>query len=78
MSREDEALARLRAGRCQPGDRDLLPLTLSADLVAAVLGISTRSVYNDAHSESPVVPPLSVGRRLVWRTSQVLDAVGAP
>ena len=50
---------------------DLLPITLKAEQVAAVLGISRANAYNLMRSEG--FPTLHIGRRLVVPKEKLLQ-----
>lgn len=53
-----------------------LGLTLDAKEAAAVLGVSTWTLYETVKAGTCPVEPLRVGKRLRWPTALVLRAVG--
>lgn len=51
--------------------REGMRLTYTADELAAMLGVSTWSIYNSVKSGDCPVAPVRVGRRLVWPKAKV-------
>ena len=70
------ALDRLHAGHYQDGDREFLPLTLCTEVVAGALGLSIWGLYDLARRGEAPIEPLRLGRRLRWRTADLLALLG--
>jgi predicted DNA-binding transcriptional regulator AlpA len=50
--------------------------TIAAGELAAMLGVSTWSVYESAKAGTCPVEPIRVGRRLVWSRARVEQLLG--
>jgi len=58
------------------GDLTDLPPTMPASKVAELWGCSSWAVYEMVRNGTCPVPPLKLGRKLVWPTAGVLRSVG--
>lgn len=52
------------------------PATYTAEEFAALLGVSLWSLYESVRRGDPPIPPIRVGRRLVWPRSAVNTLLG--
>lgn len=50
--------------------------TYTADQVAELLGVSTWSIYEAVRRGDPPIPPIRVGRRIVWSRAAVDSLLG--
>jgi len=50
--------------------------TITANELAAVLGVSTWALYQSVREGTCPVEPIRVGRRLVWSSARVADLLG--
>jgi hypothetical protein len=76
VTREVEALERLGAGHYVSGDRALLPLTVDTATVAGAVGESAWAVYEQTRAGTFPLTPLRLGRKLRWRTNDLLALLG--
>lgn len=65
----------LQAGQANRAQRRH-PATYTADEFAALLGVSLWSLYESVRRGDPPIPPIRVGRRLVWPRSAVNALLG--
>jgi predicted DNA-binding transcriptional regulator AlpA len=50
--------------------------TINAEQLAQLLGVSRYSVYEAAKAGTLPIPPIRVGRRMVWSAARVADLLG--
>lgn len=77
MTDTASVIARMCEGFAPTSDEvALLPAVLSVDPVAGLLAASPWWVYESVKAGTCPVVPIRVGRRLKWRTSDVLALIG--
>jgi predicted DNA-binding transcriptional regulator AlpA len=71
-----EPLERLSLGILRADDIDQLPLTLSTEQFAGAVGGSVWGIYDLVKRGASPIEPLRLGRKMRWRTADVLDLLG--